>query len=117
MGTILEDPSLLDWEEIVSSGHGKKDFVIKNDLDKAIEADQKIFEKQMLGNDTVVEPDTQANNNIAKLQSEIKDKVSKLNPVAKKTMKDKLTNAGLPVTYNKVADEAILKQILEVVSE
>ena len=116
VGTILEDPSLLDWEEIVSSGHGKKDFVIKNDLDKAIEADQKIFEKQMLGNDTVTEPTAPTNNNIAELQSEIKDKVSKLNPVAKKAMKDKLTNAGLPVTYNKVTDEAVLKQILDVVS-
>lgn len=116
-GTILEDPSLLDWEEIVSSGHGKKDFVIKNDLDKAIEADQKIFEKQMLGGDSV--KDETENNNTADyqaIQAEIKSIVSVLSPVAKKEMKAKLEAAGLPVSYNKVTDVAILNKILEVVS-
>ena len=116
-GTVLEDPSLLDWEEIVSSGHGKKEFVIKNDLDKAIEADQKIFEKQMLGADSVEEAASTNNNNIADLQAEIKAKVNVLSPVEKKAMKDKLTSANLPTAFNKVTEETILKRILEIVSE
>lgn len=116
-GTVLEDPSLLDWEEIVSSGHGKKDFVIKNDLDKAIEADQKIFEKQMLGADYTTEDTAPSNNNVAELQAEIKAKVNGLNPVEKKAMKEKLTKAGLPTAFNKVTDEEVLKQILTTVSE
>lgn len=116
-GTVLEDPSLLDWEEIVSSGHGKKDFVIKNDLDKAIEADQKIFEKQMLGDDSVSESATPKNDNVAELQAEIKAKVNVLSPVEKKAMKDKLTKAELPTAFNKVTDEEVLKKILAIVSE
>ena len=116
-GTVLEDPSLLDWEEIVTSGHGKKEFVIKNDLDKAIEADQKIFEKQMLGADSTPEAAAPANNNVAELQAEIKAKVNGLNPVAKKSMKEKLTKANLPTAFNKVTDEEVLKQILAIVSE
>lgn len=116
-GTVLEDPSLLDWEEIVTSGHGKKEFVIKNDLDKAIEADQKIFEKQMLGADATPEVSAPSNNNIADLQAEIKAKVNGLNPVEKKTMKEKLTKAKLPTAFNKVTDEEVLKQILAIVSE
>jgi hypothetical protein len=116
-GTVLEDPSLLDWEEIVASGHGKKEFVIKNDLDKAIEADQKIFEKQMLGADATPEVTAPVNNNVADLQAEIKAKVNGLNPVAKKTMKEKLTKANLPTAFNKVTDEEVLKQILAIVSE
>lgn len=116
-GTVLEDPSLLDWEEIVASGHGKKEFVIKNDLDKAIEADQKIFEKQMLGADSVPETAAPANNNVAELQAEIKAKVNGLNPVEKKTMKEKLTKANLPTAFNKVTDEDVLKRILAIVSE
>ena len=117
VGTVLEDPSLLDWEEIVTSGRGKKDFVIKNDLDKAIEADQKIFEKQMLGSDSTPETAAPTNNNVAELQAEIKAKVNGLNPVEKKTMKEKLTKANLPTAFNKVTDEEILKQILNIVSE
>ncbi len=116
-GTVLEDPSLLDWEEIVSSGRGKKDFVIKNDLDKAIEADQKIFEKQMLGDDSTQEDAAPANNNVADLQAEIKDKINGLNPVEKKEMKNKLAEAKLPTAYTKVTDEEVLKKILEVVSK
>lgn len=116
-GTVLEDPSLLDWEEIVASGHGKKDFVIKNDLDKAIEADQKIFEKQMLGADDTPETVAPANNNIAELQAAIKSAVNGLNPVEKKAMKEKLTKAKLPTAFNKVTDEEVLKQILAIVSE
>lgn len=116
-GTVLEDPSLLDWEEIVSSGRGKKDFVIKNDLDKAIEADQKIFEKQMLGADYTPETPAPVNNNVVELQAEIKEKINGLNPVEKKAMKDKLTKAELPVAYTKVTDTEVLKQILEIVSE
>ena len=116
-GTILEDPSLLDWEEVVSSGNGKKEFVIKNDLDKAIEADQKIFEKQMLGADSVEETAVTNSNNVADLQAEIKAKVNGLSPVEKKTMKDKLTNANLPTAFNKVTDEAVLKRILAIVTE
>lgn len=117
VGTVLEDPSLLDWEEIVTSGHGKKDFVIKNDLDKAIEADQKIFEKQMLGADYTTEEAAPANNNVTELQAEIKAKINGLNPVEKKTMKEKLTKANLPTAFNKVADEEVLKKILAIVSE
>jgi hypothetical protein len=116
-GTVLEDPSLLDWEEIVASGRGKKDFVIKNDLDKAIEADQKIFEKQMLGDDSVSEAAVPKNDNVAELQAEIKAKVNGLSPVAKKAMKEKLTKAELPTAFNKVTDEEVLKQILAIVSE
>lgn len=116
-GTVLEDPSLLDWEEIVSSGHGKKDFVIKNDLDKAIEADQKIFEKQMLGADYTAEPSAPSDNNITELQSQIKATVNGLSPVEKKAMKEKLTAANLPTAFNKVTDVEVLKQILAIVSE
>ena len=116
-GTVLEDPSLLDWEEIVTSGHGKRDFVIKNDLDKAIEADQKIFEKQMLGADSTPEVTSPVNNNVAELQAEIKVKVNGFNPVEKKAMKEKLTKANLPTAFNKVTDEEVLKKILAVVSE
>jgi hypothetical protein len=117
VGTVLEDPSLLDWEEVVTSGHGKKDFVIKNDLDKAIEADQKIFEKQMLGADYAPETEAKANNNVAELQAAIKNAINGLNPVAKKEMKEKLTKANLPTAFNKVTDEEVLKQILAIVSE
>ena len=116
VGTILEDPSLLDWEEVVAKGKGGKDFVLKNDLDKAIEADQKIFEKQMLGSDTATDTtkDTAAED-IAALKAEIKAAIQKLNPVEKKEMQGKLTAAGLPTAYTKENNCEVLANILKII--
>ena len=117
-GTILEDPSLLDWEEVVSSGRGKKDFVIKNDLDKAIEADQKIFEKQMLGSESAIdEKQNDSSNHSAELKAQIKAAIQKLSPVDKKAMQQKLTDAGLPTQYNKLTDVDTLQKILSLITE
>lgn len=117
VGTILEDPSLLDWEEVVAKGKDHKDFVIKNDLNKAIEDDQKIFEKQILGSDYASEPtpDTSAED-VAALKAEIKAAINKLSPVEKKEMQGKLTEAGLPTAYTKVTDTETLAKILSIVA-
>lgn len=117
VGTILEDPSLLDWEEVVAKGKGNKEFVLKNDLDKAIEADQKIFEKQMLGPDAVTETANHtAADDIAALKAEIKSVLQKLNPVEKKEMKAKLVEAGLPIDYPKETNIDTLAKILSIVA-
>ena len=118
VGTILEDPSLLDWEEVVTKGKGNKDFVLKNDLDKAIEADQKIFEKQMLGSDTAADTsnDTSAEE-IAAIKAKIKAAIQNLSPVEKKEMQGKLTAAGLPTAYTKVTDTETLSKILAIVAK
>lgn len=118
VGTILEDPSLLDWEEVVTKGKGNKDFVLKNDLDKAIEADQKIFEKQMLGSDVATDTvkDTSAED-VAALKAEIKAAITKLSPVEKKEMQGKLTAAGLPTAYTKVTETETLAKILSIVAQ
>lgn len=117
VGTILEDPSLLDWESFVSKGKGRKEFVIKNDLDKAIEEDQKLFEKQMLGPDatSATATDTSADD-AAALKAEIKSAISKLSPPEKKEMQGKLAAAGLPTAYTKENSVDILAKILSVVA-
>lgn len=117
VGTILEDPSLLDWEDVVTKGQGNKDFVLKNDLDKAIEADYKIFEKQMLGSDATPEKADTSETDAAALIAEIKAAIQKFNPVEKKEMQSKLTAAGLPTAYNKVKDVETLGKILSIVAK
>lgn len=117
VGTILEDPSLLDWEDVVTKGQGNKDFVLKNDLDKAIEADYKIFEKQMLGSDATPEKADTSETDAAALIAEIKAAIQKFNPVEKKEMQGKLTAAGLPTAYNKVKDVETLGKILSIVAK
>ena len=116
-GEIIENPSLLAWESVIQKGKGKTDFTLKNDLDNAINTDQAIFEKQMLGNDADASDDKPTSGETVEgLKSAIKSTVAKLSSEGKQEMKQKLTDAKLPTNFGKVTDINILKQILATVS-
>ena len=115
-GEVIENPSLLAWESVIQKGKGKADFTLKNDLDNAIDTDQAIFEKQMLGNDASSGDAPTTNETSQTLKSKIRSTVAKLDASGKQAMKQKLSASNLPVDFSKVTDVNILKQILEVVS-
>lgn len=115
-GEIIENPSLLAWESVIQKGKGKADFTLRNDLDKAIDTDQAIFEKQMLGN-SESEDKLVVTGSADSLRATIKSTVAKLDNEGKKTMKQKLTDANLPINYTKVTDVNVLQQILKIVTE
>ena len=117
-GTVVENPSLLTWEEVIKKGKDKKEFTIKNDLDNAINTDQKIFEKQMLGNDAGNNDEkSSASGDIASMKASIKAAISKMSQDQKKAMQAKLTENNLPTQYTKVTDPAVLQQILDLITE
>lgn len=116
-GTILEDPSLLDWASVISKNKDRKDFTVKNDLDAAIETDQKIFEKQMLGNDAPIEDKDEDSDDVHDLQAKIKSIISSLPVPEKQAKRTALKEAGLPDKFNNVTDVNVLNKILEVVSK
>ena len=47
-GEILEDPTLLDWQPVIDRNAERKEFILKNDLDKAVETEQKMYEKEAM---------------------------------------------------------------------
>lgn len=116
-GEIIENPSLLAWESVIKKGKGKADFTLRNDLDKAIDTDQAIFEKQMLGNNSETEEKPAATGSADSLRAAIKNTVAKLDNECKQEMKKKLTEANLPTNFAKVTDVNVLQQILNIVSE
>lgn len=116
-GEIIENPSLLAWESVIQKGKGKADFTLRNDLDKAIDTDQAIFEKQMLGNSAEAEDKPAVTGSADSLRASIKNAVAKLNNEGKQEMKKKLTEANLPTNFAKVTDANVLQQILNIVSE
>lgn len=117
-GEVIENPSLLAWEEVITKGKGNKEFTLKNDLDNAIHADQKIFEKQMLGDSAGTNAGVgEQTKDVNALRSQIKNAIAKLDPTGKQNMKQKLTDAGLPVAYNKETNTEVLEKILAIVSE
>lgn len=116
-GEIVENPSLLAWESVIQKGKGKADFTLRNDLDKAIDTDQAIFEKQMMGSNTESEDKPAVTGSADSLRAAIKSTVAKLDNEGKQAMKKKLTEANLPTNFAKVTDANVLQQILNIVSE
>ena len=115
-GEVIENPSLLAWESVIQNGKDRKDFTLRNDLDKAIDTDQAIFEKQMLGNNAATEEKSIAAESVNDMKAAIKSAVAKLSATGKQEMKKKLGEANLPVNFATVTDANVLKQILDIVS-
>lgn len=120
-GEILEDPTLLDWQTVIDKNADKKEFVLKNDLDKAVETEQEMYEKEAMelhnslkGNSSSFNTtgDEENATNIDALKAEIVAKRNALPPTEKKAMKEKLEAAGLPTAYKNVTDVDILKKVL-----
>lgn len=118
-GDILEDPTLLDWQTVIDKNADKKEFVLKNDLDKAVETEQEMYEKEAMelhnslrkeANSTTDQ--TSSDNDIESIKKEIVAKRNSLPPMEKKAMKEKLEAAGLPTAYKNVTDINVLNQVL-----
>lgn len=117
--SVIEDPTLLDWQSVIDKTADKKAFVVKNDLTKAVDVEQDIYSKEILGK--VGEPDnsettsTSDNGNSADIEAIKKEIIAKRNalpPTEKKAMKEKLEAAGLPTAYKNVTDITILNKVL-----
>lgn len=126
----LNDPSILDWQQLIDNSIGKTNFVLNNNLDEAVTTEQEIYSAEVMSNATKsmsksemekakeadVAPDTSAED-AADLKAEIKAAISKLSPPEKKEMQGKLTAAGLPTAYTKVTDVDTLAKILSIVAQ
>lgn len=115
---IIEDPTLVDWQVVIDKTANRKQFVVKNDLTKAVDIEQNIYSKEILGKvgepikEDITEEST-SNNNIEVMKKKIIAKRNALSPMEKKEMKEKLEAAGLPIVYKNITDVTILQQVLD----
>lgn len=114
---IIEDPTLVDWQAVIDKTADKKAFVVKNDLTKAVDVEQNIYSKEILGKvgEPANEESAEENNSgvdIEAMKKEIIAKRNALPPMEKKAMKEKLEAEGLPTAYKNVTDAAVLQKVL-----
>lgn len=120
-GEIVEDPSLLDWQAALDKNKGKEDFILKNDLTKAVEVEQVLYEKEVLGKvgESMPEDTTSSDTSTSStptpddLRKEIVSIKNSLSPVEKKSLKEKLEAKGLPTAYKNVNDISVLQEVIE----
>ena len=114
---IIEDPTLVDWQAVIDKTADKKAFVVKNDLTKAVDVEQNIYSKEILGKvgEPANEESAEENSSgvdIETMKKEIIAKRNALPPMEKKAMKEKLEAEGLPTAYKNVTDVAVLQKVL-----
>lgn len=121
--TILEDPTLLDWQTIIDKGKDKEKYVIKNDLSHSTKIEQEKYEKELnafTDDDTAETKSAPAKVDDAdKIRTEILEKMRGFAPTQKSTAKKALTENGLPSTPTAVKSEtdiSVLQKILETIS-
>lgn len=115
---IIEDPTLVDWQAVIDKTADKKAFVVKNDLTKAVDVEQDIYSKEILGKvgEPANEESAEENGSgvdIEAMKKEIIAKKNALPPVEKKEMGDKLKAAGLPTAFKNVTDATVLQKVLD----
>lgn len=120
---VIENPSFLDWQSVIDKTAGNKAYVIKNDLVKAVEIENHIYEKEILGaagdiTDSKSTAFTETSDNkISDLKAEISAIQKAMNPVQKSNAKKALTEAGLPTAIKSITDVGVLEKCLEVLSK
>lgn len=118
---VIEDPTLIDWQSVIDKTADKKAFIVKNDLTKAVDVEQDIYSREILGSagnpvSKICPENAESDNNTADIDAMKKDIIAKrnaLSPVDKKAMKEKLETAGLPTAYKNVTDAAVLQKVLD----
>ena len=124
--TVLEDPTLLDWQSVIARTADKKAFTVKNDLTSSVQIDQNLYAKEILGN--VGDPVSDEEFNkverekapVSKSPDDMKKEIVKrrnaLSPVAKSAAKSKMVELKLPTSYKNVNDIEVLQKVLDVIA-
>ena len=119
----VEDLSLVDWQAVIDRTKDKKAYAIHNDLTKAVDVEQEIYSKEVLGKvGEPVESDSEENssNPVNDLVEQISEKMKSLNPVGKTKAKEALSAEDLPnkpTEIKKITDTDVLNKILEIISK
>ena len=116
--SIIVDPTLIDWQNVIDKTANNKTFIVKNDLVKSVEVEQKLYEREVLGSvgDPIKDGATSQpthSDELDVIRAEIKAKIGALSPVAKKEFREILEKEGLPTAFAKETNIDVLKKVLE----
>ena len=125
---IIEDPTLLDWQVIIKNNSNKREFVLNNDLNNAVQTEYKMYEKEseksirdVIEEEKVEEPEQKEDTSeIDGIKDEIANIMKSFNPVKKNKAKEELTSNELPCKPTEIKankDVETLKKVLAVIKE
>ena len=118
-GQIIEEPSLLIWQSVIDKSKDNKEFVLKNNMDKSIQKDQDIYEKELIGDkESNTQKEIKPVSTTANLVEEIRQIFTKLDSDGKKGAMVKIKAVVPEIKTAKdignITDEDKLSKILNV---
>ena len=123
---IIDDPSLIDWQEVIDKTAKNKAFVVKNSLVQSVEKEQDIYEREVLGREgkpidkiNNESADSESPDEISKIVDEINSKMKSFSVTDKSAAKKALEDKGLPASPKAIkteTNEDILRQVLEIIN-
>ena len=118
---IVVDPSITDWQPAIDKNVGKKDFVVQNNMNDAIEKELKAVEKDNAKFDTEMKAEKPSESATLKTVEDyhnaIKDAIGKLSNTEKSKRQTEIGKEGLPKAYQKIEDIEVLKKYYNIVSK
>lgn len=118
---VIIEPSILDWQAAITKNKDKKDFVVQNNMNSAIQKELKAVEKDNAKYDSEFEEKSDANTNsdlktVEDYCDAIKSVITALPATEKNKKQTEITKAGLPKAYMKLTDIEELKKYYDIVS-
>ena len=118
---IVIEPSITDWQTAIDKNVGKKDFVVQNNMNDAIEKELKAVEKDNAKFDTEMKAEKPSESATLKTVEDyhnaIKDAIGKLSNTEKSKRQTEIGKEGLPKAYQKIEDIEVLKKYYNIVSK
>ena len=117
VGQIVENPDLTDMQAMIDKHSKKKNVVIKNTMDQAVETEMKMYQKQA-GIVDEDEPSNEDKSNVSSdidtIRKQIKANHAKMNPNQRKEFSAKLKEENIPTSLPKIEDVSVLNRVLEI---
>lgn len=121
----VENPSLLEYREILDKSAANKEYIIKNGLNDAVKTEMEltmrdlgIDEEKTAKKEANEEAEASAGPTVDTLRNKARKLISDCtNPVKKANAQKAVKDAGLPTAFSKVTDINVMKQIVSIVEK
>ena len=90
-GEIIQNPSLLDWQGVVTNNVDKKEFLVKNSLQEGIEKEIEYQVKSVVENSGGMIDESDFDTKLESLKTEMKDIINNLRANKDKTVMSRLS--------------------------
>lgn len=114
---IVETPTPLAWQEVITKNKGKQANVLRGRYEDSVSQDEEILSKGITKNQDKTPTETVEEVSVESLRNDIQKAIDDLTPNKRKAMRPKVSKAGLELDYNQIEDVEKLKKFLSLVTE